>query len=393
MNLWLVEPYYTGSHQAWADGYQAHSRHSVQLLTLPGRFWKWRMQGGAITLARQSQGMARPDRILASDMLNLPVFLALREDLSDVPVALYFHENQLTYPLQPGEKRDLHYGFINLVSALRAEAVFFNSAYHLEAFFDELPRLLKHFPDYNELWVVESLRAKSQVLPLGLDLNRLDAHRPGQRASGRPVILWNHRWEYDKDPQTFFRALYALADKDLDFELILLGESFRNQPEEFLEARRRLSERIVHFGYAEDDTLYSRLLWQADIVVSTARHEFFGAAIVEACYCGCFPILPRRLSYPELIPTRYHHLCLYDDLDDLVARLRHAVLHAEEIRTFSLQPDMARFDWRELAPVYDRLMEEMSSDLAIESRAAPSGQYSLPERLGQEQSEDQRSPR
>ena len=55
-------------------------------------------------------------------MLNLPVFLALVvERLADVPVALYFHENQLTYPLQPGEKRDLHYGFINFVSALRAD--------------------------------------------------------------------------------------------------------------------------------------------------------------------------------------------------------------------------------------------------------------------------------
>lgn len=362
MNLWLVEPYYTGSHQSWADGYQAYSRHSIQLLTLPGRFWKWRMQGGAITLARQSREMAdRPDGILASDMLNLPVFLSLREDLSDIPVALYFHENQLTYPLPPGEKRDLHYGFINLVSALRAEAVFFNSAYHLEAFFDELPRLLKHFPDYNELWTVEALRSKSRVLPVGLDLARLDAHRPEQRTSGRPMILWNHRWEYDKDPQTFFRALYALAEEGLDFGVILLGESFRNQPEEFLEARQRLSDRMVHFGYAEDDALYSRLLWQADIVVSTALHEFFGAAVVEACYCGCFPILPRRLSYPELIPPRYHHQCLYDDPDGLMARLRHAICHPEKVRALNLQPDMARFDWRQLAPVYDQWLEEMAA--------------------------------
>ncbi|MFN2164819.1 MAG: DUF3524 domain-containing protein [Anaerolineae bacterium] len=208
MNIWLVEPYCTGSHEAWAEGYRAHSRHDVQLLTLPGRFWKWRMQGGAITLARQAtrildgasehEGAAHPDLILASDMLNLPLFLSLAgRPLSDVPVAVYFHENQLTYPLQPGEKRDLHYGFINMVSALRADAVFFNSGYHLEAFFDELPRLLKHFPDYNELWLVDSLRARSRVLPLGLDLQQLAAHRPDPPRTGQPLLLWNHRWEYD----------------------------------------------------------------------------------------------------------------------------------------------------------------------------------------------------
>jgi glycosyltransferase involved in cell wall biosynthesis len=379
MNLWLVEPYYTGSHQAWADGYRAHSRLSVRLLTLPGRFWKWRMQGGAVTLARKASALGEfPDLIVASDMLNLPVFMALgggdsfaverqagepallrRGDLARVPVALYFHENQLTYPLQPHEKRDLHYGFINFVSALRADAVFFNSAFHQQEFLDDLPRLLKHFPDYAELWAVEAIRVKSQVLPLGLDLARLDAYRPESSHAGRPLLLWNHRWEYDKDPATFFQAVYTLASEGLDFGLILLGESFRNQPEEFLEARQRLPGHIVHFGYAGDFGSYARLLWQADVVVSTALHDFFGAAVVEACYCGCFPILPHRLSYPELIPPEHAAACFYEDLDGLLNRLRHALLHVEEIRALSLRQQMARFDWRYLAPRYDSLFEEV----------------------------------
>jgi glycosyltransferase involved in cell wall biosynthesis len=361
MKLWLIEPYYTGSHKAWADGYRAHSRHSVQQLTLPGRFWKWRMQGGAITLARKTRALdERPDLLLASDMLNVPVFLTLgAQFLAHVPLALYFHENQLTYPLQQGEKRDLHYGFINFTSALRADVVLFNSAYHLEAFFDELPRLLKHFPDYTELWTVETLRNKSRVLPLGLDLAGFDAYRPDQPVTGRPLILWNHRWEYDKNPEAFFRAIYALADEDLDFGLVLLGESFRNQPAEFLEVRERLPGRIVQFGYAEDPASYARLLWQSDLVVSTALHEFFGAAIVEACYCGCFPILPRRLSYPELVPLDRHDDCLYDDDGGLLDRLRDAVLRIGEVRAFSLQRTMECFDWQQMAPRYDDLFEDL----------------------------------
>ncbi|MGD8598437.1 MAG: DUF3524 domain-containing protein [Anaerolineae bacterium] len=385
MKVLLIEPYYTGSHQAWADGYQAHSRHQIELLTLPGRFWKWRMQGGALTLARQALELdSQPDLILASDMLNLPVFLSLynglaakdqlgadRAHLSNLPVAFYFHENQLTYPLQPGEKRDLHYGFINFVSALRADAAFFNSAYHLHAFFDELPRLLKHFPDYAELWAVDALRAKSRVLPLGLDLSHLAGHRLGgaaadQRANARrPLILWNHRWEYDKDPETFFRAIYTLAgeaeNSGPDFGLIILGESFRNEPAEFLVARDRLAKHLVHFGYAQDPAAYARLLGQADIVVSTALHEFFGAAVVEACYCGCFPILPHRLAYPELIPEEHHARCLYEDFDGLLNHLRQAVHRVEETRAFSLQSHMARFDWTQMAPLYDEVLEQVSS--------------------------------
>lgn len=351
-----MEPYYAGSHRAWADGYRAHSRHQVRLLTLPGRFWKWRMEGGAVTLARKALALAEvPDLIVASDMLNLPVFVALGgERLARVPVALYFHENQLTYPLPPGEKRDLHYGFTNFASALRADGVFFNSAYHLEAFYDELPRLLKHFPDYNELWSVGRLRERSEVLPLGLDLSRLDAYRPEQPVAGPPLLLWNHRWEYDKDPATFFRAVYALAGEGLDFRLILLGESFRNQPSEFLEVRQRLPERIAHFGFAEDLAQYARLLWQGDVVVSTALHEFFGAAVLEACYCGCFPILPARLSYPELVPAARHEECLYRDFDGLLARLRRSIVEIEETRARSLRGEVARYDWDRMAPLYDR---------------------------------------
>lgn len=367
MHLWLIEPYLTGSHQAWAEGYRAASSHEVGLLALPGRFWKWRMQGGAVTLARKAQALERqPALILASDMLNLPVFLVLGGSrLASVPVALYFHENQLTYPLPPGEKRDLHYGFINFASALRAEALLFNSQYHLEAFFDELPRLLKHFPDYNELAALPALRAKAQVLPLALDLGRFHRDPSGQPKTGRPLIVWNHRWEYDKDPATFFEAIYALAGEGLDFGLILLGESFRNQPSEFLEARERLGARIVHFGYAEDGPAgqYGRLLRQADIVVSTARHEFFGAATVEACACGCYPILPRRLSYPELIPAAHHPTCLYDDFGGLLDRLRGALLQIEETRRTgaALAAQMARFDWQQMAPRYDGLLEQVAA--------------------------------
>src|SRR5512135_1402358 len=97
MKVLLLEPYYTGSHAAWADGYAAHSRHQVAVLGLPGRFWKWRMHGGAVTLAREFMGMDfAPDLLLATDMLDLTTFLALtRARTHAVPTAIYFHENQL----------------------------------------------------------------------------------------------------------------------------------------------------------------------------------------------------------------------------------------------------------------------------------------------------------
>jgi glycosyltransferase involved in cell wall biosynthesis len=93
----------------------------------------------------------------------------------------------------------------------------FNSPFHKEAFLDELPRLLKHFPDYNELATIKQIAEKSAVLPLGPDLQRFDTHRPPDHKDGQLRILWNHRWEYDKQPEIFFEALYALQDEGMDF--------------------------------------------------------------------------------------------------------------------------------------------------------------------------------
>ena len=73
---------------------------------------------------------------------------------------------------------------IQHLSMLAADAVCFNSAYHLRSWFDELPRLLKHFPDYTHLESIEAARAKSAVLPVGCDLRRLDRYRERRLPSG-----------------------------------------------------------------------------------------------------------------------------------------------------------------------------------------------------------------
>ena len=99
MKILLLEPYYTGSHKQWADGYKHYSDNEIRILNMRGQFWKWRMHGGAITLAKEFNKMSwQPDRILSTDMLDLTTFLALtRHKTSVIPTAIYFHENQLSY--------------------------------------------------------------------------------------------------------------------------------------------------------------------------------------------------------------------------------------------------------------------------------------------------------
>jgi len=359
------------------DGLIEHSRHTYHSITMAARFWKWRMQGGAVTMARKAvqayrEGF-RPDMILATSMVNLPAFLALtRRELPNVPVVAYFHENQLTYPLPEGVERDYTYGYINYLSCLAADHIIFNSQFHYDEFMEALPTLLRAFPDYNHLTSVQEIRNKSSVLHLGMELQKHDRYAPDypQHAWGPgmkpPIILWNQRWEYDKNPEAFFRLMNRLDDVGFQFRLILAGEHFEEQPYEFERAFRRYAERILHYGYAEDFEEYSRLLHRADIVISTAIHEFFGIAIMEAIYCGCHPLLPNRLSYPELIPESLHRPLLhapilYNDEEELF-RIMCDILRGDErplpLPTLKRIPE--RLDWRTHVVAYDDLLEAVA---------------------------------
>lgn len=360
-NIALLEPFFSGSHKHWVEGFTRYTSHTTSLYTLPGRFWKWRMHGGAITLARKFLHGDQPaDLILATDMLDLTTFQALtRHRAAQLPHAIYFHENQLTYPPPPGEKRNLHYGFINYTSMLAADQVFFNSSFHRNAFLNALPRLLKHFPDYNELATVNKIKAKSSVLPLGLDLQNLDTYRPAHQEDGPLRIVWNHRWEYDKKPKVFFDALYALQEEGLDFEIIVLGESFKQQPDEFLIAQERLSEQIRHMGYVEDFGAYARFLWLADVQVSCAIQDFFGASTCQAIYCDCLPLLPNRLNYPAFIPEEQQELCLYDGKQGLIERLRWACQHVDVVRQISLRDQVTQYDWQNIIKKYDDTLQHV----------------------------------
>ncbi len=370
MKLLLISPYHGGSHQAWAEGYQRYSKHKINILKMPARFWKWRMHGAAVTLARRFlESGLEPDLIMATDMLDLTTFLALtRSTTHQTPTVLFMHENQLTYPLpadrssgpmrrQLGE-RDHHYAFVNYTSMLAADQIWFNSKFHLESFFDALPNFLKHFPEYNELGTVTKLARKSEILPVGIDLRRLERtsalHQASEVLVDGPLVLWNQRWEYDKDPSTFFSVLDVLANEGIPFRVALCGQQFGKQPRVFEEGSDRLGEGVVHSGYADGDT-YARLLWQADVTVSTAHHEFFGISILEAIFAKTFPILPARLSYPELLPAQFHEACLYDDFQGLLERLRYALGNVQETRRIAsdLSITAATYDWLQVAPSYD----------------------------------------
>ena len=178
-------------------------------------------------------------------------------------------------------------------------------------------------PDARPPGLVDRIAARCEVLPFPIDfpcLATADRAEPRDVASrhGGPHVLWNHRWEHDKDPETFFASLARLHDEGVPFRLIVCGQRFGEVPEVFARARTVLADRIVHWGTIDDSAGYAAMLEKAQIAVSTARHEFFGVGTLEAVDAGARPLVPDRLAYPEHFPAD----CRYANAAALEDRLR-----------------------------------------------------------------------
>lgn len=101
--------------------------------------------------------------------------------------------------------------------------------------------------------------------------------------------------EHDKGPDELSVVLRQLMDGDFDFTISLLGNHTTDIPgmnlvdnndclsitvdiESFKELIPKLGARLLHSDHVPTDC-YWEIISKADVVVSTAQHEFFGVAM------------------------------------------------------------------------------------------------------------------
>ena len=324
------------------------------------------MRGAALYFIKKAPSLENYNGLITTDLMSLSDFRALSNG-NCPPALVYFHESQLTYPLAPGEHVDYQFGFTDITTALAADRILFNSRTHHHAFFAGLPGFLKMMPEYRPKWVVEEIRAKASILYPGCRFSIADLSIQQLAPEAVPLIIWNHRWEFDKNPDAFFDALDAVLAGGAEFRLALLGENFQTVPKTFIRARSRYGRRILQYGYVESRAEYIKWLQRGSIVISTAAQENFGISVVEAIRCGCMPLLPARLSYPEIIPNDFHSRVLYRDKNDLIRKLSRLIKDYPDFKDIRirLSTAMGRFAWENLIDRYDDELEKLAHNASL----------------------------
>ncbi|MGY6630504.1 MAG: tRNA-queuosine alpha-mannosyltransferase domain-containing protein [Wenzhouxiangella sp.] len=296
--IWLLSAYRADSHAYWADWLiQRLDEFSWQRRELPGRHFAWRMRGNPLSWLHTLPDET-PALILATSMVDLATIKGLHPRLAQVPCAYYFHENQFAYPRGNQQHSSVDTQMVQLYGALAADYLLFNSRFNRDSFLAGVERLLTALPDQQPPIeaLIRRLRNQASLLPVPVEpIAPTAAREPG-------LITWNHRWEYDKQPELFAEALVHLAELGLDFTLALLGPRGRRPHPALEQLRHTLGDRIVVDGFLERDD-YRRWLSKTALVVSTASHEFQGIALLEAVSAGARPVVPDALCYPEQYPA------------------------------------------------------------------------------------------
>jgi glycosyltransferase involved in cell wall biosynthesis len=362
MRILLLSPYDTISHRRWREGLvAAFPQHDWTVLTLPPRHFSWRVRGNSLSWAMSElPSLQRPyELVVATSMTDLSALRGLVPPLAGVPALVYFHENQFDYPDRRRQER-IEPAVVSLYAALAAARVVFNSDYNRSTFLAGVDALLRRMPDHVPAGVVEKLAGRSTVIPVPLEAHWFEAAaRPS--ADAPFTLVWNHRWEYDKAPERLFAALRMLHDAGVDFRVHVIGHRFREQPVVFEESRSWLAPHTGEWGTVADDAGYRRVLCGSHVVLSTALHEFQGLAVQEAVACGCLPLVPDRLAYPEFFPVEYRYASHPLDADREAEELgRHLLRLAEQHNKGALPqpPAVTRLDWSVLAARYDEVMLE-----------------------------------
>lgn len=89
---------------------------SYYLLTMTPKKWHWRARTSALYISQQIPKEHNYKILFCTSVLPLAELIGLRPDLVNLLKVVYFHENQLVYPVRVIKKRDYQYGYNEILT-------------------------------------------------------------------------------------------------------------------------------------------------------------------------------------------------------------------------------------------------------------------------------------
>nr|XP_033802477.1 glycosyltransferase-like domain-containing protein 1 isoform X3 [Geotrypetes seraphini] len=355
MSVLIVEAFYGGSHKQLVDLLQEEIKGCI-IHTLPAKKWHWRARTAALYFMQTIPPNENYRVLFASSVLNLAELIALRPDLGKLKKVLYFHENQLIYPVQKCQERDFQYGYNQILSCLVADVVVFNSNFNMESFLASVSKFLKLIPDHRPKDLDKLIRPKCQVLHFPIKFPNVNRFLPEckrirfQKASEVGGEADAYLSEGLHSQRKIGATEILVKNSALDLESVLCTtqqggphkllttpeEQIKSKPSEGTNPCQEKDKQLM--TYSPDSSLAKMDDQQRPL------HIVWPHRWLEAVYCGCYPLCPKALVYPELFPAEY----LYSTPEQLYKKLQNFCRKPDIVRKHLYKGEMAPFSWAAL---------------------------------------------
>jgi len=121
-------------------------------------------------------------------------------------------------------------------------------------------------------------------------------------ANRENIVLFSHRWDYEKRPNVFVDMMNQLYQKRQDFRVIITTsrKKFGSNQQWLIDKLKSAKFPYqVHAGITKEQ--YYQLVSEAKVFVSTTIEENFGYCLLESMTLGCTPVVPNKYSHPEIL--------------------------------------------------------------------------------------------
>ncbi|XP_027631988.1 glycosyltransferase-like domain-containing protein 1 isoform X3 [Tupaia chinensis] len=352
MSILIIEAFYGGSHKQLVDLLQEELGDCV-LFTLPAKKWHWRARTSALYFSQNIPSSEHYRILFASSVLNLTELAALRPDLGKLKKILYFHENQLVYPVKKCQERDFQYGYNQILSCLVADVIVFNSIFNMESFLTSIGKFMKLIPDHRPKDLESIIRPKCQVIYFPIRFPDVSRFMPKHKAAHLKKML-----SLKGSGSAASSMVLPFPPEQRDCENVLKKCNTEHSAHSGLDTAQQgnLQESDLEKPNMSDNSSSNCEENRQNLTPHPCEslsgaddqqrplHIVWPHRWLEAVYCGCYPLCPKDLVYPEIFPAEY----LYSTPEQLSKRLQNFCKRPDIIRKHLYKGEMAPFSWAAL---------------------------------------------
>jgi glycosyltransferase involved in cell wall biosynthesis len=293
------------------------SVESGKVLDIEGtNYWKATQLAAVCRLFKNGYGRVKDgDKFFTMDLwhpgLEAIKYMAVLENI-DVEIYGFLHAGSYTTedfaaPMAPWAQH-FEAGWITM-----CDKVFVGSQYHKDKIIATRASSASMIEDWEEKIIVTGC-------PLTLAGEGAGNWVLTPVAGREKIIIFPHRWDYEKRPGVFVDMMNELWERRQDFHVLITSSRRKQERPELGRAR---------FPYVVQESItkamYYHWLSMSRVFVSTTIEENFGLCLCEASILGCHPVVPNAFSHPEILRNDPKFLYTAGSIDSALIKINAAL--------------------------------------------------------------------